>query len=182
MSTLHFVRHGETDLAGRFCGHTDPELNSRGREQVRSLYLPGVEHVYSSDLRRAMSTAESLGLPVTVRPGLREMYFGEWEGLSWQEIEHAYPDYSQEWIARYPALPAPGGETFPDFQARVLKEFDWLSAQPGHVAVVSHAGVLRVVLQYRQGYPEAEAWRQTQAYCCVITVLGEKHEYCDQTR
>jgi len=98
------------------------------------------------------------------------MYFGRWEGLSWTEIELAYPDYSREWLSRYPALPAPAGESFQDFKARVLEEVHWLLDQQGVLAVVTHAGVLRVVLQHWHGCSEAEAWRQTQAYCCVFTL------------
>jgi broad specificity phosphatase PhoE len=170
VSCLHFIRHAETDMAGRFCGHTDPELNQRGREQAGALQLQGVEHVYSSDLRRAITTAEALGLPVTVRPALREMYFGEWEGLSWEEIERAYPEYARIWMDQYPALAAPGGESFEHFHARVLEEVHWLLGQTGPLAVVTHAGVLRVVLQHWHGYSDAEAWRQTQPYCCVFTL------------
>jgi alpha-ribazole phosphatase len=170
MSGLHFIRHAETDMAGRFCGHTDPDLNHRGREQAAALNLRGLEHVYSSDLRRAVSTAEALGLPVTVRPALREIYFGEWEGLSWEEIERAWPDYAREWMTRYPALPAPGGESFPHFKARVLEEVHWLLGRQGLLAVVTHAGVLQVVLQHWHGYSDADAWRQTQPYCCVFTL------------
>lgn len=157
-------------MAGRFCGHTDPELNNRGREQAGALLLPGLEHVYSSDLRRAVSTAEVLGVPVTLRPALREMYFGAWEGLSWEEIERAYPDYAQEWLARYPALPAPEGERFQEFKTRVVDEVHWLLGQQGLSAVVTHAGVLRVVLQHWHGCSDEEAWQRTQPYCGVFTL------------
>jgi broad specificity phosphatase PhoE len=170
MSGLHFIRHAETDMAGRFCGHTDPDLNQRGRDQAGALQLQGLEHVYSSDLRRAVSTAEALGLPVTIRPALREIHFGEWEGLSWEEIERIYPDYAREWTEQYPALPAPGGEHFHDFKTRVLDEVHWLLGQRGPLAVVTHAGVLRVVLQHWHGCSDQEAWRQTQPYCCVVTL------------
>jgi alpha-ribazole phosphatase len=170
VSSLHFIRHAETDMAGRFCGHTDPELNNRGREQAGALHLQPLQHVYSSDLRRAISTAEVLGLPVTVRPALREIYFGEWEGLSWEEIERAYPKYARDWMEHYPALPAPGGEPFQDFKDRVLGEVHWLLGQRGPLAVVTHAGVLRVVLQHWHGCSDGDAWRQTQPYCCVFTL------------
>lgn len=170
MSSLHFIRHAETDMAGRFCGHADPELNNRGREQAAALRLQPLEHVYSSDLRRALGTAEALGLPVTVRPALREIYFGEWEGLSWDEIERGYPKYARQWMEHYPSLPAPGGEHFQDFKDRVLHEVHWLLGQRGPLAVVTHAGVLRVVLQHWHGCSDTAAWRQTQPYCCVFTL------------
>jgi alpha-ribazole phosphatase/probable phosphoglycerate mutase len=181
MSVLHFIRHGETDMAGRFCGQIDPDLNSHGREQANSLRLEGLEKVYSSDLRRSRSTAEALGVPVVVRPALREIAFGAWEGLRWEEIERADPEYAREWMARYPALPSPGGEGFQEFTRRVREEVRWLFEQPGTFAVVTHAGVLRLVLQHWLGCSEAEAWQRTQSYCCAFTLQGEKHEYCNQT-
>ncbi len=170
MSRVFFVRHAETDMAGRFCGHSDPELNARGREQARGLLCTEqFDCVYTSDLRRAVSTAEAIGCPVVLRPALREIYFGQWEGLSWEEIERADPDYAREWIARYPGLPAPGGESFAEFEARVLNEVNRLLDQRGPIAVVTHGGVLRVVLQHLQGCSESEAWQRTQSYCCVVT-------------
>ena len=175
MSRVYFIRHGETAMAGRFCGQSDPELNDRGREQAIGLRsLQGLECVYSSDLRRALSTAEAMGSPVVVRPALREIHFGQWEGLSWEEIERADADYAGEWIARYPALPAPGGESFSEFEARVVEEIDWLLGQRGPIAVVTHAGVLRVVLQHWHGCSDAEAWQRTQSYGCVVTFQGEE--------
>ena len=174
MSEMYFIRHGETAMAGTFCGHSDPELNDRGRDQAKSLrHLQGLQCVYSSDLRRALSTAEAMGVPVVVRPALREMYFGQWEGLRWEEIERADAGYAGEWLARYPELSAPGGESFQDFEARVINELEWLLDQPGPVAVVTHGGVLRVVLRHWQGCSDAEAWQRTQAYGCVVTFQGE---------
>jgi broad specificity phosphatase PhoE len=175
MSKVYFIRHAETAMAGRFCGHSDPALNAQGQQQAATLrHLQGLECVYSSDLRRAVSTAEALGLPVTLRPALREIYFGQWEGLSWEEIERADPAYAHEWIARYPDLPAPGGESFAEFEARVVKEIDWLLGQRGPIAVVTHRGVLRVVLQHWHGCSDKEAWQRTQSYCCVVTFQGEE--------
>jgi broad specificity phosphatase PhoE len=175
MSRVYFIRHAETEMAGSFCGHLDPELNARGRDQAMALRnLEGLERVYSSDLRRALSTAEAIGRPVVVRPALREIYFGQWEGLSWEEIECADADYAREWLARFPELTAPGGESFREFEARVLEEVNWLLGQTGPIAVVTHGGVLRVVLRHFHGCSDAEAWQRTQSYCCVITQGDER--------
>ena len=182
MSRVFFIRHAETEMAGRFCGHSDPELNAHGREQAQGLRsLFGREPlacVYSSDLRRAKSTADAMGVPVVVRPALREIDFGRWEGLRWEEIERADPEYAREWVDRYPSLTAPGGETFAAFEMRVLGELDWLLDQRRPIAVVTHGGVLRVVLRRLYGCSDDEAWQRTQPYCCVLTyelaLQGEK--------
>jgi alpha-ribazole phosphatase len=179
VSRVLFIRHAETEMSGRFCGHSDPEINAQGRAQAaglaQSLSQEPIDRVYSSDLRRATSTAHAIAaareIPHVLRPALREIHFGQWEGLSWQEIEALDRDYSREWVAHYPGLPAPAGESFHAFEARVLAEVEHLlECTRGPIAVVTHAGVLRVVLQHLCGCSDAEAWQQTQPYCCVVSV------------
>jgi alpha-ribazole phosphatase len=186
VSAVLFIRHGETAMAGRFCGHTDPPLNQQGQAQAAALAASLAEEpiaqVYSSDLRRARETAEALvlsrGLPVEQRPALREMYFGQWEGLSWDEIESLDPEYAGAWVSGFPQLPAPSGEHFSEFTARVLNAVQAILDRHHDVtAVVTHAGVLRVVLAHLFACSEAEAWAQTKPYCCVLRyarkTLGE---------
>jgi alpha-ribazole phosphatase/probable phosphoglycerate mutase len=178
MSRAFFIRHAETEMAGRFCGHSDPELNAQGRTQLASLAdqlsAEPIDTVYSSDLRRASATAQAIAsvreIPQVIRPALREIDFGQWEGLSWEQIEQMDPEYARTWIARYPHLPAPSGETFQAFEARVLREVNHLlDGNRGPIAVVTHGGVLRVVLRHLCGCSDEEAWQQTQAYCSIVS-------------
>jgi alpha-ribazole phosphatase len=177
MSRVLFIRHAETEMAGRFCGHSDPELNAQGRTQLTSLAhqlsAEPIDTVYSSDLRRASATAHAIAavreIPQVVRPALREIDFGQWEGLSWEQIEQMDPEYARTWVARYPHLPAPSGETFHAFETRVLREVNHLlDANRGPIAVVTHGGVLRAVLRHLCGCSDEEAWQQTQAYCSIV--------------
>jgi alpha-ribazole phosphatase/probable phosphoglycerate mutase len=164
-------------MAGRFCGHSDPELNATGQAQLarlaQVLSTERIEEIYSSDLRRAQSTAQAIGggrnISLTLSPALREIHFGNWEGLTWAEIEHMDPAYARMWVDGYPHVPAPAGETFARFEARVLDEVSQLiDCDAEAIAVVTHAGVLRLVLQHLHGCSDQEAWQQTQAYCCVV--------------
>lgn len=180
MSELLFIRHAETDMAGTFCGHSDPELNERGRiklgELIDRLRMEKIGAVYTSDLRRAhttgMAIAEAFGVDCHVRSALREINFGQWEGITWKEIEQRDDVYARRWIAEYPRLPAPNGESFHDFEQRVLGEVKFLSleaeASDCSIAVVTHAGVLRTLLCALHGYSEDHAWEQTRSYCSVI--------------
>jgi len=180
MSELIFIRHAETDMAGTFCGHCDPELNARGRDQVAdlidSLSKEEIRAVYTSDLRRAhttaMAIAKSFGVDCYVRSALREISFGKWEGATWEEIEQRNSTYARRWVAEYPRLPAPDGERVRDFERRVLDEVKFLSlqAEPAdcRIAVVTHAGVLRTLLCVLHGCSAASAWEQTRSYCSVI--------------
>jgi alpha-ribazole phosphatase/probable phosphoglycerate mutase len=180
MSELLFIRHAETDMAGTFCGHSDPELNARGRVQVceliSRLLTEDIGVVYTSDLRRAHTTAiaiaEAFGVDCHVRSSLREINFGQWEGITWEELERRDDAYARHWISGYPRVPAPDGETFDDFETRVLEEVKFLSlkaeAADCCIAVVTHAGVLRTVLRAVHGCSEDTAWEQTISYCSVI--------------
>ncbi len=84
MSRVLFIRHAETEMAGRFCGHSDPELNAQGRLQLTALTsllsAEPIDAVYSSDLRRASATAQAIAsvreIPRLLRPALREIDFG----------------------------------------------------------------------------------------------------------
>jgi len=177
VSRLVLIRHAETGMAGHYCGHSDPDLNDWGRAQlphlVQQLSGDSFTAVYSSDLRRAQSTARAIAkdqsIPQVSRPALREIHFGEWEGLRWEQIEQLDPQYAQKWMAAYPLLPAPGGETYTAFEARVIAEIGQLvKNEPGPIAVVTHAGVLRIVLQRLCGFSEQDAWQQTRPHCCVM--------------
>jgi alpha-ribazole phosphatase len=176
---LLFIRHARTDLAGTFCGHSDPPLNTTGQQQVADLIARlTAEHfdaIFCSDLRRAVDTAEPLAqafaAPLTQKQGLREIHFGDWEGLTWAEIEQRDAEYARRWSETFPALTAPGGESFADFESRVLAEIAPLLslAERQRIAVVTHAGVMRTVLCSLHGCSEQEAWEKTNSYCCTFS-------------
>ena len=180
MSEILFIRHAETDIAGTFCGHSDPALNRRGLAQLEGLrdqlHVEDISAVYSSDLRRSCETAQAIaemfGVSCRVRPRLREIDFGEWEGLAWEEIEQRDEVYARCWVTEYPRLPAPGGEDFADFERRALDEVKFLTMEAEalgrNIAVVTHAGVLRAVLCLLHGCSAEEAWARTKEYCSII--------------
>ena len=187
MNGLLFIRHAETDLAGTFCGHSDPPINTRGYAQVNNLIAQlssePFDAIYSSDLRRATDTAAALAqafhVPCLTSPNLREIHFGDWESLTWEEIKKRDPDYAQRWADSFPAFPAPGGEVFADFEQRVLHEMTHLFrlATNKRIAVVTHGGVMRVVLRTFLGHTEQEAWELTRPYCSFFSYAGvDRHE------
>jgi alpha-ribazole phosphatase len=101
--------------------------------------------------------------------GLREIHFGEWEGLTWEAIEQRDPGYAERWLREYPACAAPGGEAFDRFESRVLKSMECLlRSETRPMAVVSHAGVMRVVLQRLLEYSAHTCLSRTKEYCCVV--------------
>ena len=158
MTRLLLVRHGETiwNHTSRYQGHTDIELTETGREQARSLAkrlkTEKVKAVYSSDLKRAFETASILAtphnLPVKTTKELREINFGVWEGLTYQEIMEEYRELASEWY-QYPGkIRIPGGETFTDVKERAYNTILELARQndPGTIIVVAHGGTIRAII------------------------------------
>ncbi|WP_263418176.1 histidine phosphatase family protein [Terriglobus albidus] len=183
MSHLVFVRHAETDMAGKFCGHSDPSINEAGRKQVLDLIShlgdkQKFDAIYSSDLRRALDTATPIAaafhLPLHKDSTLREIYFGDWEGLTWKEIEERDPDYAHKWLKCFPSMPSPNGELFAAFEDRVMQAVRCLrDGEPDRKAVVvTHAGIMRLVLCGLLGCGQQEAYEITREYCCSFE-LGD---------
>lgn len=148
------VRHGETDWNAqlRIQGHTDIALNERGLWQAarlaHALQDAGVQVIYSSNLLRAHQTAlavaHRVGLKVQHDAGLRERHFGEFEGLTFDEIEQRLPEEAMRWRHREPGFAPGGGESLQDFYARCVGACSTLAARhPGQtVLLVAHGGVL----------------------------------------
>jgi alpha-ribazole phosphatase/probable phosphoglycerate mutase len=151
--TILLVRHAHTEMAGRFCGESDPPLSEQGREQLamlaQELAPRPLNHIFSSDLQRSQQTARCIastrGLEFKPMPALREMRFGAWEGLTWDAVSERDPAFAARWMADYPWLPSPGGEEFSSFRERVRQSLAEIAAQSEGecVAVVTHGGVIR---------------------------------------
>jgi probable phosphoglycerate mutase len=148
------IRHGETawNVDTRIQGQLDVPLNDKGLWQARrlgqALADEGISAVYSSDLQRALQTAQSVAaacdVEVVTDTGLRERAFGVFEGLTWAEIERDHPVESERWRRREPDFGPAGGEVLTDFYARSVACVSTLAERhPGEVvAMVAHGGVL----------------------------------------
>lgn len=178
MGNIVLIRHVETAMAGRFCGHSDPEPNPSGERQIISVLEKvrtlSIECIYASDLRRAARTAiaigQSVGIDIELRPRLREVNFGLWEGLSWNEVEKRFPAEAGQWVSDFPLCTVPGGETYANFAARVGEEFSSLFRETADrtAAVITHRGVLQYALKTYFGVSDANAWEMTRFYGAVI--------------
>ncbi len=141
---LILVRHGETVLnaAGIAQGWNDSALSETGRRQARALAervkAHGVTAIFSSPLGRAMTTAEVLaeatGLPVTTLPDLREMCYGEWEGMRFLDVREQFAEDYEKWVDD-PDYPSPGGESHSDLLQRMVQAF-------------AHVGVLQADVEW----------------------------------
>jgi probable phosphoglycerate mutase len=142
---LWLVRHGETDwnLRQLLQGWVNIPLNDTGRSQARHLadQLRGriFDDVWSSDLDRAVETARLAYGEPQQDVALRELDFGDIQGLSWR---HLSADIRDEMIG-FDDFSAPGGESHQQMESRVL---DFLNALPdGSHLVFTHGGVIRML-------------------------------------
>jgi broad specificity phosphatase PhoE len=181
MTTLVLIRHGQTDwnVEGRWQGQADPPLNERGREQARRVaqYQSqfGFAALYSSDLRRAMETAQTIGaemgMEVIPEPRLRETNLGKWQGMLSADIQAQYPDEFRRWHESPLTAHPPEGEDIPALAARVLEAINEIIARhpKRRVGIVAHELPIAIVLcrsaeleleHLREMIPENGAWSE----------------------
>jgi broad specificity phosphatase PhoE len=138
MSIL-LIRHEEPEMRGKFIGSTDSPLTAEGRANARAkLGDVPASVVYVSPLRRARETAEVIDAPQVVIPELAEICFGEWEGLTWQEIQERWPGVACRKVEDWMAVTPPGGECWTDFCIRIDRALERILAGPRPAAVVAH--------------------------------------------
>lgn len=166
------IRHGETawNVDKRIQGQLDIGLNDVGRWQAtrvaQALGDEVVDALYASDLSRAWQTAQAIAKvtasPPTPHVGLRERGFGQFEGLTYAEIEASWPDMSRQWRQREPLWAPPGGESLVALRERVLTTVHGLAAQHigGQIVLVAHGGVMDMLyrLATGQGLQAPRAW------------------------
>lgn len=158
MIEILLIRHGETDwnVEKRLQGHRDIDLNREGVRQVaalgRALLNEPLDAIFSSDLKRALGTAQGIAIPrgmnIQLSTGLRERCFGAFEGLIHPEISARFPEDYAAWKRRDIDARYPQGElhaeTLREFSTRAIAAIMELASTPGYrkIAVVTHGGVL----------------------------------------
>ncbi|MBI1850549.1 MAG: histidine phosphatase family protein [Planctomycetes bacterium] len=167
---LILVRHGDTvaNSRDRYIGSTDAALNGDGRDQARRLAVrlrgEGIARVYSSALVRARETAEaiakSLALDVDVVREFNELDFGEWEGLTRDEIAKLAPEHFAAWRSGDESFRFPGGDCRADFRTRVRGALDRVvtDADGCTIAIVAHVGVVRTAIGDALGLSGPALW------------------------
>jgi broad specificity phosphatase PhoE len=148
---LVLIRHGETlhNVAGIAQGWNDSALSDRGNEQVQKLAerLAALKPaaLYSSPLGRALSTAEAIakttGLEIQTLDDLREMSYGNWEGMSFLDVRGVYKPIYEQWIED-PECPCPNGESHSDVRRRMERAFAAIDSE--RAIVVTHGTAIRI--------------------------------------
>ncbi len=176
---LYLLRHGQVadGHTHLYHGNNDIELSPQGVKQLeeaagqlREVELAGV---YASDLSRAEQGAAIICRGRNIKPQtfpeFREIHFGLWEGLSFQEIAELYPEDLQSRFRDLPNFRIPGGESLMDLKARALPALKRLVEEHHEQAflLVAHAGINRVILSEALGLSLQNLFRLDQNYGCL---------------
>jgi broad specificity phosphatase PhoE len=183
---VYLIRHGEAEgtREQRFLGSTDAPLTAWGAEQVQRLARllsakvgePGTRiWCVASPLLRAQQTAAAVaaryGLRVDTDPDLREMDFGEWEGLTSSEVEERYPGRQALWASPAEDAAFPGGESLRDFDRRIDRALGRIRARDVDVAFVcAHGGVNRALAGELLGLGRERFWLLNVQPASVVRV------------
>ena len=152
MTVWHWVRHGPTHQTS-FTGWRDVPADLSDTAAIARLaaHLPGDAIVVSSDLDRAIKTADAVqGARVRLPhdPALREFHFGTWDGVHFSDIADRHPNLSRAYWERPGDHAPPGGESWHGFTARVWAATDRLvAAHPEGLILVVHMGVIMALIQ-----------------------------------
>ena len=187
MIRILLVRHGETEMnrVGRFQGHTDAELGEKGIAQAEKLRnclaAEKIDAVYSSDLKRASVTAEIIASrhrkKVITCPKLREIKYGDLEGMVYADIQRRYPEIAEFFTGNIPLLKFPGGESVAQFKKRIERFLDRLKSLNSDqtILIVAHGGTIRLIICSLLGI-DLKHWRQIQldnASLSIVTIYPQ---------
>jgi probable phosphoglycerate mutase len=161
---IYLIRHGQTDFSreNRFCGSIDPPLNDVGLRMADSFGAAYADRkwtaIHCSPSTRAQQTAGALakrvGITPTIEEGLREISYGEWEGLRHEDAKAKWPEAYAYWQEDTASRAVPGGETAFQVAARAAPVMERLrskykaniTGEPANILIVSHKATIRIIV------------------------------------
>lgn len=156
---IDLLRHGETEGGSQFNGKTDVLLTEKGLQQMHVVSQTDQiwDRIISSPLGRCYHfsslLAQQCAIPLSVDSRLQEMDFGRWEGKSAREIMAETPEALNDfWVDPICHAP-PEGEALKYFQQRVLQVWSDIYKSSQHSLLVTHGGVIRIILCHLQSHP-----------------------------
>jgi len=176
---MTFICHGSTSATRRTAFPLDEPLEPSAESAVTAaagdlaprLRLPVGGQVLTGPARRCRQTAELLGLPAIVDPGLGDWNLGGWAGRTLDELSSEVPDDVQSWIID-PAFEPPGGEPLISVIERVGGWLEAAGDRPSRVIAVTHPAVIRSAILHTLRAPADSFWRIDVAPLAVVEVRG----------
>jgi probable phosphoglycerate mutase len=189
LTRIILVRHGETEWnrVERFRGRADVPLNERGLLQAEATAREigsrvSAAAVYSSPLSRAMRTAQTIAqrqsLLVQVHQGLADIDYGQWQGLSTEEVRQRWPEQLAAWYQTPHMVRIPEGESLDELRVRCAATVKEITTKHSEcvVVLVAHTVVNRIILLFVLGLDNSRFWHLRQDTCAMneIEVDGEE--------
>lgn len=206
VTNLILIRHAETSCnhTGQYQGQIDNELSTIGKNQAKALaksfYFDAINNknyidaIYSSDLKRAQKTAtyisKQLCIPINLMKNLREISFGLWEGLTFDEIYNKWPKEAAQFIETPALVKIPQGESVIELQQRAMLALDKICKNHINqtVIIVTHGGFIKTVIAKILHMPLSSMWNLEigntsitkikyfhEIKCCQLTLLNDLH-------
>lgn len=187
MMKVDLLRHGELVGGIKYRGQkVDDPLTENGRQQMDAVWeqlKSEVDLIITSPLSRcaqpAKAWAAEAGIPCIEEPRILELAYGEWDGLTKDEIRARYPGMLEQWRANPEGMVIPGAETMAQLQERIADLWDDCVADYAgkHLMVVAHSGSLRALITHVLAAPVATMRRMSFPYASWSrVVIGEDNE------
>lgn len=158
---IHLVRHGEStwNSENKIQGHSDVPLSSVGFQQAKllakSLAREKFSCLYSSKLIRARQTAEivskSIGIPISYQNEIKEIFLGEWEGKTPEEVNKEYNNGYDRWRENPTKTIIPGAEPITAFKKRSKKAFEKIiknHSSDDNILIITHGGFITSIISH----------------------------------
>jgi phosphoserine phosphatase len=189
MTTVLLIRHGQTEWnrVERFRGRADVPLNETGIKQAEATGFASRKdgnqtHLFQSAIaggqnRRAI--AKHFDLPVQVHPNLADIDYGDWQGLSPDEVRARWADALDNWYNAPHLANIPNGETLADLRERAMKTVHELAARHADETIVllGHTVINRIILLGVLGLSNDHFWRINQDTCAINVFEMGKGDY-----
>jgi alpha-ribazole phosphatase len=185
-TVIDLIRHGEPEGGPMFRGSKDDPLSSRGWQQMEAAVTSDDQWdvIVSSPMARCRRFSEQLSelhqIPLHIEEDLREIGFGEWEGLTARQVQDRYDDHLNQFWQDPINFAPPGGEPLSGFYHRVIRGFDhWQRRLTGErVLVICHGGVIRMVLARVLGIPLEKSFTGFAVpYACRSRIQIDQTEF-----
>lgn len=169
------IRHTTPDVAKEICyGQSDIDLNASFLEESKETLKhlpPNLDNVYSSPLKRCLHLAKLIPCRGLIQvKELKEMNFGEWELKAWSDIPKSQLD---PWMSNFVNQQVPNGESMKILADRVSTWYRSLNLSgPGKVAIVTHAGPIRILLSEINQTPLEEAFQRYSVNYGEVICIG----------
>jgi probable phosphoglycerate mutase len=190
MTRIVLVRHGQTEWnrMERFRGRADVPLNETGLAQAEATgkrvadeWQPSA--IYASPLSRAVKTAAAIArhfdLPVQIHHGIADIDYGQWQGLTPDEVKERWPEIHHAWYNAPHTMRIPGGETLDDLRTRGMAAVKELAARHAGqtIVLVGHTVINRIILLGVLGLGNERFWHLRQDTCAINVFEADDGEF-----